>query len=178
LPPPPPAPPVPPPQPTAPPTRENNSKIIPKALVHLRRRPTSSTHASAAQLADAPKDRTEPLTDGVVCTARVVVTAPVLLIATEPGMLHVAGSFAAVGVIAQVRLTAPVNPSAGVSVIVEVFPVVAPRVTLMFVPVIEKLGCANRVGRRRHRALNVAVGDGDRIQRLGRRDGNGSAVCC
>jgi hypothetical protein len=59
---------------------------------------------------------------------------------TETGMLHVAGSLAALGVIAQVRLITPVNPPAGVKLIVDVFPVAAPGTTLTAVPVMEKLG--------------------------------------
>jgi hypothetical protein len=57
------------------------------------------------------------------------------LIATEAGeRLHVAGSLAAVGEMAQLRLTVPVKPLTGVTVIVEVFPVVAPGATLTAVP--------------------------------------------
>jgi hypothetical protein len=53
---------------------------------------------------------------------------------TEEGMLHVTGLVAPLGevVTAQLRSTAPVNPPAGVTLIVEVLPVVAPWVTTMF----------------------------------------------
>ena len=60
-------------------------------------------------------------------------------------MLHVAGSLAAVGVIAQLRLMTPVNPPEGVNVIVDVFPVVAPGATLIGVPVMEKLAPAGTI---------------------------------
>ena len=73
-------------------------------------------------------------------TVSVTVWAAELLRVAEAGMVHVAGSFAAVGVIVQLRLIAPVNPFAGVKTIVDVFPVVAPRATLTAVPVIEKVG--------------------------------------
>ena len=52
------------------------------------------------------------------------------LMVTVVGTLHVGGSLAAVGVMAQLRLTAPVNPYHGVTEIVDVFPVVAPGVNV------------------------------------------------
>lgn len=55
-------------------------------------------------------------------------------------MLHVGGLLATVGVIVQLRLMVPVNPFAGVRLIVDVFPVVAPGATLTAVPAMEKLG--------------------------------------
>ena len=56
--------------------------------------------------------------------------------------LNVGGCCAPPGleVIAAVSGTVPVKPPAGVTVIVEVFPVVAPAATVTGVPVIEKLG--------------------------------------
>jgi phage baseplate assembly protein gpV len=54
---------------------------------------------------------------------------------TVAGTLHVGGSLAAAGVIAQLRLTAPVNPYHGVTEIVDVFPVAAPGATLIGAPV-------------------------------------------
>ena len=53
--------------------------------------------------------------------------------------LQVAGSLAAVGVMAQVRLTVPVNPLApGVTVMVEVLPLVAPGLTEMLPPLLRE----------------------------------------
>jgi uncharacterized membrane protein YdfJ with MMPL/SSD domain len=46
----------------------------------------------------------------VVFTVRVVVCAVAPLMVAEAGMLQVAGSLAATGVMAQLRLIAPVNP--------------------------------------------------------------------
>jgi hypothetical protein len=67
----------------------------------------------------------------VVVIVSVEVWAP-LAIVTEPGdMLHVAGSLDAFVVNAQDNATVPVNPPEGVTVIVEVLPVVAPGATLM-----------------------------------------------
>jgi hypothetical protein len=77
---------------------------------------------------------------GVVLTVRVTVCASEPLMVAEAGMLHVAGSLAAAGAIAQLRLITPVIPFAGVKVIVDVFPVVAPGATLTGVPLMEKLG--------------------------------------
>ena len=76
----------------------------------------------------------------MVVTVRVVVCAVKPLMVAEAGILHVAGSLAAVGVIAQLKLITPVNPFEGVKVIVEVFPVVAPGATVIGVPAMEKLG--------------------------------------
>ena len=56
---------------------------------------------------------------------------------TEAGTLHVAGSLAAKGVIAQLKLM-PVSPPDGVKLTVEVFPVVAPGITVTAVPVMAK----------------------------------------
>jgi hypothetical protein len=76
----------------------------------------------------------------VVFTVRVVVCAVEPLIVMEVGMPQVAGSLAAAGVIAQLRLIVPVNPPDGVKLIVEVLPVVAPGATLIAAPLMEKLG--------------------------------------
>ena len=54
-------------------------------------------------------------------------------------MLQVAGSLAGTGVKAQLRLIVPLNEAAGVTVIVAVFPVIAPEVTVIDVPLIVKL---------------------------------------
>jgi hypothetical protein len=69
----------------------------------------------------------------VVDTVNVAVCAVVpLKFVNEAGeRLHVAGSLAAVGVMAQVSATVPVNPPDGVTLIVEVLPVVAPGLTVM-----------------------------------------------
>ena len=74
----------------------------------------------------------------MVLTVSVAVFAAVPLIVTAVGRLHVAGSLAACGVMAQLRLTEPVKPYHGVAVIVEVFAVAAPAVTVTDVPLIEK----------------------------------------
>jgi acyl dehydratase len=66
----------------------------------------------------------------VVLTVKVAVCADAPVIVTDTGTLHVAGSLEAVGVIAQVRLIAPVKPPAGVRVMVEVLAVVAPGGTV------------------------------------------------
>jgi len=64
---------------------------------------------------------------GVEKIVSVELCAPVPVIVTELGVkLQVGGSLAAAGVTAQVRLTVPVNPLDGVTVILTVFPVVAP----------------------------------------------------
>ena len=105
-------------------------------------------HARAVPLTDDRKNllaRLRAEVGAVVFTVRIVVCAVEPLMVTEAGMLHVAGSLAAVGVIAQLRLITPVNPPEGVKVIVEVFPVAAPGAKLTAVPVMEKLGAAGTI---------------------------------
>jgi hypothetical protein len=62
----------------------------------------------------------------VVVTVTFEVPAVVPVISTGVTALHVAGLVAATGVTAQLRVTLPVNPPAGVIVTVAVSPVVAP----------------------------------------------------
>ena len=76
----------------------------------------------------------------MVLTVRTTVCALDPLMVTDDGMLHVPGLLAVMGVIAQLRLITPVKPPEGVKLIVEVFPVVAPGVSVTAVPVMEKLG--------------------------------------
>jgi hypothetical protein len=80
------------------------------------------------------------LVAAAVKTVRVAVCEVVPLSVTEAGVrLHPAGSLAAMGVMAQLRLTTPVYPAVpGVTVIVEVFPVVAPGATETAGPVMVK----------------------------------------
>ena len=146
FPPPPPAPPLPlPPQPSAPPTMKKSNTSIPRMLQVLRRRagmPTSRMHARAVPPTNGPKNllvRLRAEVADIVYTVRVTVCGAELLMVAEAGMMHVAGSLGAVGVIVQLRLITPVNPFEGVKVIVDVFPVVAPGATLTAVPVMEKL---------------------------------------
>lgn len=76
----------------------------------------------------------------MVFTVRVIVWAVEPLIVIDAGRLHVAGSLAALGVMAQLRLTVPVNPFDGVTVTVEVFSVIAPGATETAVPAMVKVG--------------------------------------
>jgi len=78
----------------------------------------------------------------VVVMVRVAVpaVAPVMSTGLVEPKLRVGGSTAPLGleVTAAVNVTSPVKPLAGVTVMVEVFPVVAPAVTVTAVPVIVK----------------------------------------
>jgi hypothetical protein len=67
---------------------------------------------------------------------------PVMLTGLVEPKLRVGGFCAPLGleVTAAVRATLPVKPPLGVTVMVEVFPVVAPAVTVTAVPVIVKPG--------------------------------------
>jgi hypothetical protein len=85
----------------------------------------------------------------VVEMVRVAIPAAALVIFTglvEP-KLNVGGSWAPLGleVIVAVSATLPVNPPLGVTVIVEVLPLVAPGLTDTAVPLTEKPGIAATV---------------------------------
>jgi hypothetical protein len=84
------------------------------------------------------------LVAAVVVTVKVAapgVALPMLIGVVEP-KLNVGRSRAAVGVVATIdaRSTLPENPLAGVIVIVELFPLVAPGETTTVEPAIAKLG--------------------------------------
>ena len=80
----------------------------------------------------------------VVTTVRVAAPAalPVMLRGLVELKLRVGGSVTPLGLVvrAAVRVTLPVKPPVGVTVIVEVLPVVAPAAMLSGVPVTVKLG--------------------------------------
>lgn len=84
------------------------------------------------------------LVGAVVETVRVAVPAvvPEMLTGVVEPKLKVGGYCAPVGleVIEAVSVTLPVKPPAGVTVIVEVFPMVAPGETVTAVPLTVKLG--------------------------------------
>jgi len=104
----------------------------------------SSTQASvppptAYQGAGTPPDLgwsgwlSAALVAAVVMIVSVEVCAVAPEIVTDVGeRLHVAGSLAAVGLTAQLKLTAPLNPFAPVVLIVDLLPIVAPGLTVMF----------------------------------------------
>ena len=105
----------------------------------LRRTGTNSSSTHANIMPPAPRHGIRIgrfiAVAAVVFTVNVAVCAVVPETITEAGTLHVGGSFAAAGVIAQLRLTVPVNPYHGVTEIVDVFPVAAPGATLKGAPV-------------------------------------------
>ena len=80
----------------------------------------------------------------VVETVNVAVPLPVPLMATDPvepkPTVGASEAFAGLEVITAVKATVPVKPPAGVTVIVDALPAVAPGVTATVVPVMEKLG--------------------------------------
>jgi hypothetical protein len=85
----------------------------------------------------------QPEEAAVVAMVSVAVpAAPVILTGVVVPKLRVGGATAPVGldVTAAVSATLPVNPPAGVKVIVEVFPVVAPGATVTAAPLTVKLG--------------------------------------
>jgi hypothetical protein len=119
-------------------------RIVPQRLRRLAGMPTSRMHAKAVLLNHGCMNSLSRLTAEVaaeVFTVSVVVCGEEPLRVTEAGMLHVAGSLADLGVIAQLRLMAPVNPPTGVKVTVDALPAVAPGATVIAVPAIVKL-CA------------------------------------
>jgi hypothetical protein len=83
----------------------------------------------------------------VVATVKAAVAAVLPVMLTDEGTLQVAGLAAPVGLelMAQDNPTAPVNPLAGVTVMVDVLPEVAPGVTVTEVPLIVNDGAADGV---------------------------------
>jgi hypothetical protein len=93
----------------------------------------SNTSASAVPPADGHSsffNRFSALVPAVVATVRVSVCAVAPVIVTEVGDKAQVGPLATNGLIEHVRFTVPVNPFAGVTVMVTVFPVVAPGAIL------------------------------------------------
>lgn len=130
-PPPPPPPPLLPPQPMAPNTQTTAS--APTIASQLRRRRGSLKSSINAKVIPPVDGQSSffiglaALVAAVVFTVSTTVGVAVLLTVTELGArLHVAGSLAAVGVIAQLRFTVPAKPFCDVIVTVAVLPVVAP----------------------------------------------------
>ena len=121
-----------PPQPIATPeTRTTSSPIIANQL----RRRLGTKKKSTARTAP-PVVGQNSLSGSFMAVAAVVLTVRVVVGADAPVTFavaglreQVAGAFAAVGVIAQLKLTDPVNPPDGVTVMVDV--PLPPRVTVM-----------------------------------------------
>ena len=142
MPPPPPPPPLAllPPQLSTPPVRAMRSRSNPGNVLHLRRRagmPKSRMQARTVPPAEGQKSLNclFRAVAAVVFTVSETVSAVVPLIVIDAGTLHVGGLLAAAGVIEQLKPTVPVKSAKGATVIVEVFPVVAPGVTETPAPV-------------------------------------------
>ena len=133
-----------PPHALAPLVRSDRSTNIPSMLLQRRLRagiPSIKMQARTAPPVEG-QNRFNGLfsaTAAVVLTVSVTVCAVMPLMVTEGGTVHVAGKFAAVGEMAQLRVIVPVKPLAGVKVIVEVLPVVAPGLTETAVPAMLKV---------------------------------------
>ena len=145
--------PLPPPHAIMPVVRAASRVNIPSIVRHLRRRagiPMSSMQARAAPpLAyHGTSRRVEEVAEQpracVVEMVRMAVPAaePEMLIGVVEPKLKVGGFTAPAGpaVTAAVSAALPVKPPAGVTVMVEVFPVVAPPATVTAVPATVKLG--------------------------------------
>jgi hypothetical protein len=115
---------------------ETRTISIPIIVSQLRRR-LGTKKKSTARTAP-PVDGQNSLSGWLNAVAAVVLTVKVTVCADAPVTLtdvgvreQLAAAFDAVGVMAQERLTVPVNPPDGVTEIVDVLPVVAPLVTVM-----------------------------------------------
>lgn len=144
-----------PPQLERPPVKNASRISMPSMARQPRRRagmPNSSTQARVPPAAYQGTG-TPPalgwsgwLSAALVAAAVLIVSVEVCAVApemvTEVGeRLHVAGLLAAVGLTAQLKLTAPLNPFDPVVLIVAVLPVVAPGLTVMFLLLLRaKLG--------------------------------------
>ena len=134
--PPPPPPTLPPPQAERPASAQNII-ITPSKTSHPRRRLGRKKKKARARAVPAVVGKKifsgafRALLAAVVVTVSVEVTGVEDVISTVAGdRLQVAGSLAAVGLMLQVSATLPVNPPEGVTLMVEVFPVLEPRTTL------------------------------------------------
>src|ERR1700686_2256230 len=146
--------PPPPPHASKPPARIARKTSRPSLVRLLRPRtgmPMPKSRTKAKVVPPAAYQRTPgragyaraPLVAAVVEMVRVAVPAlPVIITGLVEPKLNVGRSLAPVGmnVIAAVRATLPVKPPLGVTVIVEVLPVVAPGATETAVPLSVKLG--------------------------------------
>lgn len=135
-----------PPHAITPPPRTINRVNMPRIALQRRRRagmPHSRTHASAVPPIAGQNSfgGSFRATAAVEFTVSVTACAVAPLIEIEAGKLHVAGWFAAVGEMAQLSPTVPVNPLEGVTVTADVFPVAAPaEIVIAAPPVTEKVG--------------------------------------
>ena len=98
---------------------------MPKRQTSARAAPPAEGQSSLVGLATG---RLRDEVGAVVETVKTSVPEPVTVADARE---HVAGSLAAVGLMEQLKLTAPVKPPEGVTVIVEVLPVLAPEETVM-----------------------------------------------
>jgi len=118
-------------------TMTPSSAIIASQLCRRLGTQKKSTSASAVPPADGQNSRFIwfcELVAAVVFTVSIDVCAVVPLRVTDGGdRLHVTGSLAAVGLIAQLRFTGPANPFTPTTLMVAVFPVVAPGAMLKVV---------------------------------------------
>ena len=82
-----------------------------------------------------------------IVSVAVPAAVPLMFTGVVDPKLNVGRSVAPAGldVITAVKVTSPVKPPAGVTVIIDVFAVVAPRDTLTAVPVMRKLGTTGAV---------------------------------
>ena len=130
----------PPPQPIAV-TAKTIASIMNNAALRLRMAgmPNRSSVASAAPgNPNFAAGCNAALLEAVVATVTVVVAAEVPLTVTDAGIVQVGGSFGLemLVVTAQEKSTSPVNPLAGVTVMVEVLPVVAPGAMVIAPPLV------------------------------------------
>ena len=139
------------PQLTSPPVRSASNTNIP-SIDHQRRRPAgipkNNKQARAVPPAAYQGDPSDlgrtnaPVVGAVVVTVRVPVPfdAPVMLTGEVAPKLNVGGSMAPLGpdVRAAVRVTLPVKPPLGMTVIVVALPVVAPGEPMLMEPLLVK----------------------------------------
>ena len=114
-------------------------------ILHLRRRADETNSKTTASAPPAGGQNSLwnwilALVGAVVFTVKTTVCPLALFIVSEAGMLHVGGLPTAVGVMAQLKLTVPVNPPDGVNVTVDVSLLIEPGATFTDVPLIANPG--------------------------------------
>lgn len=115
------------------------SAVMLSAVRHVRRRPGTPKKKTSARVAPPPRKNLFKgvaralVVEAVVATVKVAVAAVAPLMVTDEPTVHVGGSLGLVMdvVTAHDRFTAPVKPPPGVTVIVDVLPVVAPETTVI-----------------------------------------------
>ena len=113
-------------------TKRLNRALLVRQRAGMPKKHSSAKTAPPAGVKNSFICRLNALLFAVVSTVRIAVFALPVMLTEDEERLHVGGEVRLFGLTEQVRFTVPVKPPDGVTVIVEVLPEVAPRLTVMF----------------------------------------------